>query len=274
MPTASQSKPPGGSRCSSSTSSYLSRRRCSASASLSPAWSSATAARSSPFAPAARTARRSPSSIFRCRLRSRLEASGSRRTAAGSVEDERRGQEAANEAGRDLGGEASRIHDRPRQAARCNPAARRRVRLLHARRLHRAGATSQAGEARQTCSPRSEHSTRPAAPAFATRASTSSRRTSWTSPPGTRAFIANCNHLLDRCVAQASRSDPAEIRDDVIFFADEGARGRWGSTGRSCCRRGSRVSPGPRGDRTAGRIGGCWIAISSIMRSPSGRPAG
>jgi len=59
---------------------------------------------------------------------------------------------------------------------------------------------------------------------------------------GTRAFIADCNRLLDRCVAQASRSDPAELReaidiilgllryidechDDVIFFADEG--GSW-----------------------------------------------
>ena len=59
---------------------------------------------------------------------------------------------------------------------------------------------------------------------------------------GTRAFIAECNRLLDRCVTQASKGDAAEIReaieiilgvlryidechDDVIFFADEG--GSW-----------------------------------------------
>jgi hypothetical protein len=60
---------------------------------------------------------------------------------------------------------------------------------------------------------------------------------------GTRAFIADCNRLLDRCVAKASKkSDAAEVReaieiilgllryidechDDVIFFADEG--GSW-----------------------------------------------
>lgn len=59
---------------------------------------------------------------------------------------------------------------------------------------------------------------------------------------GTRAFIADCNRLLDRCVTQASKGDAAEIReaieiilgllryiddcnDDVIFFADEA--GSW-----------------------------------------------
>jgi hypothetical protein len=59
---------------------------------------------------------------------------------------------------------------------------------------------------------------------------------------GTRAFIADCNRLLDRCVAQAPKGDAAEIReaieiilgllryidecnDDVIFFADEA--GSW-----------------------------------------------
>jgi len=59
---------------------------------------------------------------------------------------------------------------------------------------------------------------------------------------GTRAFIADCNRLLERCVVQASKGDAAEIReaievvlcllryiddcnDDVIFFADEG--GSW-----------------------------------------------
>ncbi len=59
---------------------------------------------------------------------------------------------------------------------------------------------------------------------------------------GTRAFIADCNRFLDRCVAQAPKGDAAEIReaielilgvlryvdachDDVIFFADEG--GAW-----------------------------------------------
>lgn len=58
----------------------------------------------------------------------------------------------------------------------------------------------------------------------------------------TRAFVADCNRLLDRCVAQASKGDPSEIRraietilgllryideyhDDVIFFADEA--GSW-----------------------------------------------
>jgi len=60
--------------------------------------------------------------------------------------------------------------------------------------------------------------------------------------PGTRSFIADCHRLLDRCVAQASKGDAAEIReaielvmgvlryidecnDDVVFFADEG--GAW-----------------------------------------------
>ena len=59
---------------------------------------------------------------------------------------------------------------------------------------------------------------------------------------GTRAFIADCNRLLERCVAQAPKGDPAEIReaielvlgllryidechDDVVFFPDEG--GSW-----------------------------------------------
>jgi len=59
---------------------------------------------------------------------------------------------------------------------------------------------------------------------------------------GTRAFIADCNRLFDRCVAQAPKGNAAEIReaieiilgvlrcidecdDDVIFFADEG--GSW-----------------------------------------------
>ncbi len=59
---------------------------------------------------------------------------------------------------------------------------------------------------------------------------------------GTRAFIANCNRLLERCVNQAAKADAVEIRhaieiilgllryvdechDDVVFFADEG--GSW-----------------------------------------------
>ncbi len=59
---------------------------------------------------------------------------------------------------------------------------------------------------------------------------------------GTRAFIADCNRLLDRCVNQAPKGNAVEIRaaielllgllryidechDDVIFFADEG--GSW-----------------------------------------------
>jgi hypothetical protein len=59
---------------------------------------------------------------------------------------------------------------------------------------------------------------------------------------GTRTWIAECERLLDRCVAQAGRSDPAEVRqafdiifalldridedpDHVVFFADEG--GSW-----------------------------------------------
>ena len=59
---------------------------------------------------------------------------------------------------------------------------------------------------------------------------------------GTMAWIATCNRLLDRCVAEERKSEPAEIRaafdilfglldyidqgnDDVIFFADEG--GSW-----------------------------------------------
>lgn len=59
---------------------------------------------------------------------------------------------------------------------------------------------------------------------------------------GTRAFIAECNRLLDRCVAQAHKGPPAEVReafdilfnllrhidedsDAIIFFADEA--GSW-----------------------------------------------
>lgn len=59
---------------------------------------------------------------------------------------------------------------------------------------------------------------------------------------GTRAFIADCNRLLDRCVNQAPKGDAAEIReaielildllrhidechDDVTFLADEA--GSW-----------------------------------------------
>jgi hypothetical protein len=59
---------------------------------------------------------------------------------------------------------------------------------------------------------------------------------------GTRAFIADCNRLLDRCVARAPKGDAAEVQeaielvlsllryidechDDVIFFADEA--GSW-----------------------------------------------
>jgi hypothetical protein len=32
---------------------------------------------------------------------------------------------------------------------------------------------------------------------------------------GTRSFIADCNRLLDRCVAQASKGDAAEIREAI-----------------------------------------------------------
>jgi hypothetical protein len=59
---------------------------------------------------------------------------------------------------------------------------------------------------------------------------------------GTRAWIADCHRLLDRCVAQEKKGDPVEIcqafeiifrlldridecLDDIIFFADEG--GSW-----------------------------------------------
>ncbi len=59
---------------------------------------------------------------------------------------------------------------------------------------------------------------------------------------GTQTWIAECNRLLDRCVARARKGDPAEVReafetifallgrideclDDIIFFADEG--GSW-----------------------------------------------
>jgi len=59
---------------------------------------------------------------------------------------------------------------------------------------------------------------------------------------GTKAWIAECDRLLDRCVAQEKKGDPAEVRqafdiifglldhideclDDIIFFADEA--GSW-----------------------------------------------
>lgn len=62
------------------------------------------------------------------------------------------------------------------------------------------------------------------------------------SSTGTRAFIAECRRLLDRCVAVGTKGDVAETReafdtmaallrhideghDDVVFFADEG--GSW-----------------------------------------------
>jgi hypothetical protein len=62
------------------------------------------------------------------------------------------------------------------------------------------------------------------------------------SSTGTRAFIAECRRLLDRCVAHATKGAPAETReafdtvfallrhideghDDIVFFADEG--GSW-----------------------------------------------
>jgi hypothetical protein len=80
---------------------------------------------------------------------------------------------------------------------------------------------------------------------------------------GTRAFIADCNRLLDRCVAQASKGDAADVReaieivlgvlrhvdechDDVSSSRTKVVRGRWGSTGRRCCRRGSRACLEPR----------------------------
>ncbi len=62
------------------------------------------------------------------------------------------------------------------------------------------------------------------------------------SSTGTRAFIAECRRLLERCVAESNKVAPAETRaafdtifallrhideghDDVVFFADEG--GSW-----------------------------------------------
>lgn len=62
------------------------------------------------------------------------------------------------------------------------------------------------------------------------------------SSPGTRSFIADCRRLLDRCIAETGKAEPAETRasfeilfallrhidqghDDVVFFADEG--GSW-----------------------------------------------
>lgn len=59
---------------------------------------------------------------------------------------------------------------------------------------------------------------------------------------GTRAWISNCHRLLDRCVRQAKKGNPAEVRqsfdiifglldhideclEDIIFFADEA--GSW-----------------------------------------------
>ena len=73
---------------------------------------------------------------------------------------------------------------------------------------------------------------------------------------GTRARIAECRRLLDRCVAEVTKGKPVETReaieaiigllrhideclDDVIFFADEAVRGRLVLTGRKCCRSGS-----------------------------------
>jgi hypothetical protein len=60
--------------------------------------------------------------------------------------------------------------------------------------------------------------------------------------PGTRAWIAECHRLLDRCVAQGKKGDPFEVcsafeiifglldhvddcLDDIVFFADEA--GSW-----------------------------------------------
>lgn len=69
-----------------------------------------------------------------------------------------------------------------------------------------------------------------------------SSSTSMEKSTGTRAFIADCNRLLDRCVAGTTNGDATEVleaielilglvryidecHDDVVFFADEG--GAW-----------------------------------------------
>jgi hypothetical protein len=74
---------------------------------------------------------------------------------------------------------------------------------------------------------------------------------------GTTARIGECHRLLDRCVEEAKRSNPAEVRqafdiifglldrinecrEDIVFFADEAGPGRSESAGKRCCRRGSR----------------------------------
>ena len=120
---------------------------------------------------------------------------------------------------------------------------------------------------------------------------------------GTTHWIAECRRLLDRCVKQARKGNPAETcrafdilfglldrldegRDDVVFFADEGAPGWSGSIGKPCCRRGSkschwrRSQMSTRGESptcssvtAAMRVPGCSSWRGSSRRRRSDRPS-
>lgn len=121
---------------------------------------------------------------------------------------------------------------------------------------------------------------------------------------GTRAFIAECNRHLDRCVAQASKGDAAEIcealeiifdllryidegHDDVIFFADEAGSWQvgvdWGNVLPSwfvCLSRTAQPAEYARRvvevveDSTSTVAASSWLRRGALRPLPSARPCG
>ena len=110
---------------------------------------------------------------------------------------------------------------------------------------------------------------------------------------GTRAFIADCKRLLDRCVARASKGDAAETReaielilgvlrhidechDDVVFFADEAGAWQVGATWARVFQRCFSVSArgtGPDGVRPSGGRGHRRLRRARCSRSSGCSPA-
>jgi hypothetical protein len=121
--------------------------------------------------------------------------------------------------------------------------------------------------------------------------------------PGTRAWIAECRRLLDRCVAQAKKGDPSQVRkafeiilglldhvdeclDDVIFFADDGGSCQvgidWENVLPAWFRLSSRPRPRPGntpdGSQRCSRITAtmptprCLPSLTNLVRWSSVRP--
>ena len=147
-------------------------------------------------------------------------------------ENQKGGHEAAAEAGFDLDEEASCVRDRSRQITRRTSPARRRVRLLHARRCHRPPAIDllpPANLAKLVSGYLDVKQLRPDGPgkknllaevrAFDTASRAGKYYESFNvnsknfmdKSTGTRAFIADCNRLLERCVAQTSKGDATKL---------------------------------------------------------------